>query len=520
MLGAGRIDTSPVVIGREAPLLSLKRTPPLIGPATWLPPLAGVAAAASGILIGRTSAVVGVILIIGAVLAGVILVSDEATLLALVATVTLLPFATLPVKIGLSPTFLDVLCLVLLVRWLGRRVNPQYPPVQPTPLNGLLWIWLGIALVALLAAVGRTPLTADTMHYFAKVVLATLVFFFVVDAVRTRAHLRHLYLAFCCGGAGAAAIGVLLYLLRPATSTRLLNLLSILSYPTGPDVLRYRVDFNLAERAISTSVDPNVLGGLLMLSIVLTLSQLVARKPFLRRRWWALLLVPMLPCLLMTYSRSSWVGLFAAFVFMGVWRYRRLLVVGIILLALFAQLPVSQRFSRQLISGLEAKDQAAAMRLGEASDALRLITTYPAFGVGFGGSPDLNLYVGVSNIYLQMAEEVGIAGLVIFLALIAVFFLWLLYRLPRIHDPPGADIVFGLIAATVAMVVAGMLDRYFFSFQSDIALMWWLLGMGAAAVRVAQSPLPVAVAERTAVPAPALRVHRLQPRPARRVGAR
>jgi hypothetical protein len=50
--------------------------------------------------------------------------------------------------------------------------------------------------------------------------------------------------------------------------------------------------------------------------------------------------------------------------------------------------------------------------------------------------------------------------------------------------------------------------------------MWWLLGMGAAAVRVAQSPLPAAAAERTAVPAPALRVHRLQPRPARRVGAR
>jgi polysaccharide biosynthesis protein PslJ len=228
----------------------------------------------------------------------------------------------------------------------------------------------------------------------------------------------------------------------------------------------------------------------------------------------------MLPCLLMTYSRSSWVGLFAAFVFMGVWRYRRLLVVGIILLAVFAQLPVSQRFSRQLISGLEAKDQAAAMRVGEANDALRLIATYPAFGVGFGGSPDLNLYVGVSNVYLQMAEEVGIAGLVIFLALLAVFFLWLLYALPRIHDPPGVDIVFGLIAAAVAMVVAGMLDRYFFSYQSDIALMWWLLGMGAAAVRVAQSALPAPAAKRVAVPAPALRVHRLPSRPVRRVGAR
>lgn len=482
--------------------------------AIWLPPAAGLAAALAGILIGSTSAVLSVALFVGAALAGAVILSDEAALIALVATITLLPFATLPLKIGLSPTFLDVLCVVLLVRWLGRRVNPQFPPPHSTPLNGLVSVWLAIALIALLAATGRTPLTADTLHYFVKVVLATFVFFFVVDVVRTREQLRQLYAAFCLGGAAAAVIGVVLYLLHPTTSTRLLNLLGVLHYPTGTSVLRYRVDFNLAERAIATSVDPNVLGGLLMLSIVFTLAQLVGRAPFMARRWCVLLLIPMLPCLLLTYSRSSWVGLFAAFLFMGVWRYRRLLLIGLILLVLFVQLPVSHRFTRQLVSGLEAKDKAAAMRLGEASDALRLIETYPAFGVGFGGSPDLNLYVGVSNIYLLMAEEVGLGGLAIFVATISVFFVWLLYALPRIHDPPVADIVFALLAAALAAFGAGMLDRYFFSFQSDVALLWWLLAMGAAAVRVGQSAVPAVAAARSAVPAPAIRVASLRVHPA------
>jgi hypothetical protein len=390
-------------------------------------------------------------------------------------------------------------------------VNPRFPPLQRTPLSGLVWVWIGVALIALLAATGRTPLTADTLHYFVKVILATFVFFFVVDVVRTREQLRRLYAAFCLGGAGAAVIGVVLYILHPTTSTRLLNLLGVLHYPTGTTVLRYRVDFNLAERAISTSVDPNVLGGLLMLSIVLTLVQLVGRAPFIARRLCIVLLIPMLPCLLITYSRSSWVGLFMAFLFLGVWRYRRLLVVGLILLALFVQLPISHRFTSQLVSGLEAKDKAAAMRLGEASDALRLIETYPAFGVGFGGSPDLNLYVGVSNIYLLMAEEVGLGGLAIFVATIAVFFGWLLYSLPRIHAPPDVDVVFALLAAAVAAFGAGMLDRYFFSFQSDVALMWWLLAMGAAAVRVGQLRLPEAQVRRVAVPAPAIRVTSLRP---------
>jgi hypothetical protein len=499
-------------VREKGTLHTLHRPPLAVGPAHWLPPLAGLVAAGAGILIGSTSAVLGSALIIAAAVAGAVAISDEAALLGLVATMTLLPFATLPIKIGLSPTFLDLLCAVLLVRWLGRRVNPQFAAARSTPLNVLVWAWLCIALVALLAATGRTPLTSDTLHYFVKVVLATLVFFFIVDVVYTRQRLQYLYAAFCLGGAGAAVIGIVLYLLHPSTSTRLLNLLGVLHYPTGTDVLRYRVDFNLAERAISTSVDPNVLGGLLMLSIILALAQLVAERPFLPRRWSVVLLAPMLPCLLITYSRSSWVGLFVAFLFMGIWRYRRLLVVGLILLALFVQLPVSHRFTSQLISGLEAKDKAAAMRLGEAGDALRLISTYPAFGVGFGGSPDLNLYVGVSNIYLLMAEEVGLGGLAIFLVIIAVFFFWLLRSLSRLHDPPCRDLAFGLVAAAVAAFSAGMLDRYFFSFQSDIALMWWLLGMGVAAVRIGQSPPAVAQLERPTIPAPAIRVLTLQVR--------
>lgn len=430
--------------------------------------------------------------------------------MALVGTITLLPFATLPLKIGLSPTFLDVLCLALLVRWLGRRVNPEAPAAPRTPIGALVWIWLAIAVVAFLAASGRTPLTPDTMHYFVKVVLSTLVFFFVVDAVRTPGQLQRLYMTICLGGATAAAIGVVLYLIHPSTATRLLNLLGVLHYPTGSGILRYRVDFNHAERAISTSVDPNVLGGLLMLVIVLTLAQLAARRPFMSRRLSVALLIPLFPCLLMTYSRSSWVGLFCAFVFLGVWRYRRLLIVGVILLALFLQVPVSHRFSRQLISGLQAKDQAAAMRLGEAHDALRLIETYPALGVGFGGSPDLNLYVGVSNIYLLMAEEVGVGGLAVFLLTLLIFFVWLLLSLPRIHDPPTADITFGVIAAGVAAFSAAMLDRYFFSFQSDIALMWLLVGLGAAAARVGRLPFPKPAVARAAPRAPALHVGSLQ----------
>jgi len=480
-------------------------------PAYWLPILFAAAAIAGGAFIGQTSAVIGLAAAVAIVMAGAVILSDEATLVLVVATIALLPFGAVPIKVGLSPTFLDLLCLVLLVRWLARRVHPRVPPAPHTPLDLLIWVWLAIALLAFLSASGRAPLSADTMHYFVKVALATLLFFVVIDVVRQRAQLQLVYVTLCVCGACEAVVGLALYALRPSAATRLLTSLGVLHYPTGTDVLRYRVDFNQAERAIATSVDPNVLGGLLAITLVLTLAQLAAKDPILPRRWSALLSLPMLACLALTYSRGAWVSLFIAFVFLGIWRYRRLLLAGMVLLGAFSLLPVSHRFTRQLLSGLQAQDKAAAMRLGEIHDALRLITTYPALGVGFGSSPDRDLYVGVSNIYLLMAEEMGVAGLLVFAAILLIFYVWLLASLHRIQDRPMSDLALGLAAATISVFSAGMLDRYFFSFQHDIALLWLLLGLTAVAVRIGCAPVAASVPTTPqVVTRPAIRVGALR----------
>ena len=48
--------------------------------------------------------------------------------------------------------------------------------------------------------------------------------------------------------------------------------------------------------------------------------------------------------------------------------------------------------------------------------------------MGFLGSPDLDTYIGVSSVYLLMAEQMGIVGVVVFLLTMAIFFFFVRAR--------------------------------------------------------------------------------------------
>ena len=77
-------------------------------------------------------------------------------------------------------------------------------------------------------------------------------------------------------------------------------------------------------------------------------------------------------------------------------RYRNLIpyMIGAGLLLLV--LPISQEYLIRLVDGFTGADLATQMRFGEYRDAVSLIQRYPVFGVGFAGSPDIDLYLGVA----------------------------------------------------------------------------------------------------------------------------
>jgi len=318
--------------------------------------------------------------------------------------------------------------------------------------------------------------------------------------VRTWSSLKGLVVALIAAGFGAALIGVVLYFLPAEWSIRLLSALGRLGYPTGAGVLRYVDDDpTLPQRAISTSTDPNILGGLLILITTLTVAQLFSREPLLKRPLLAGMALVDAACLYLTYSRGSLLGLAVGLGVLAVVKYRRLIPLMGLAAVLLLLLPQAQAYIQRLVEGLQAQDLATQMRLGEYKDAFLLIGRHPWIGVGFVGTPETSLYIGVSSVYLLMAEEMGLIGLAAFIVIIALFFRQVWRAWPRMVAARGSGasqrarlqeaIVLGLVASIAGVLVGGILDHYFFNldFPSSVSVFWLYLGLAMAAVRIADS---------------------------------
>jgi len=166
-----------------------------------------------------------------------------------------------------------------------------------------------------------------------------------------------------------------------------------------------------------------------------------------------------------------------------------------IVLALVLLLPWTQGFVAHFIEGVRGEDLSTQMRFGEYKDALILIGRYPFLGVGFAGSPDIDTYIGVANVYLMIAEQMGLVGLGAFLLICAMLFYRFWRRRAAARALPRLEpLWYGLHAAVVGGLGAGIFDRYFFSldFHHSVTLFWLLLALATAATEMVDSAPSVA----------------------------
>jgi len=440
-----------------------------------------------GALLGYAGPIITVALVLAIGLAALALSNLEVGMWGVIAVITLLPWGALPVKLVLTPTLLDLALAGVVLTYLVQWMTGSRRRLATTPVHGPILAFILLAVFSFVAGLRNGPLTPNLIRHFAELLLSVGMAFLIVDIYASREKLARLALVIMLCGAGAALIGIALYALPEALSEGLLSGLAVFNYPSG-GVLRYLEDNpDLPQRAISTSVDPNVLGGLLAM-----VGGLMAPKVFApgwRRPGWWLAFGAVLICLVLTYSRGAMLALAVALFGIALAKYRRILLILAFAGAVLLLLPATQTYVGRFVEGAQGQDLATQMRFGEYGDALTLISRYP-LGVGFAAAPDIDIYLGVSSAYLLMAEAVGFPGLAAFLAVAGAAFFWaFLRRREALSDPALAPLWLGAHAGLAAALVVGVFDHYFFNidFQPASAIFWIFVGLSLAATRLASS---------------------------------
>ncbi|MCY3781052.1 MAG: O-antigen ligase family protein [Chloroflexi bacterium] len=456
----------------------------------------GVIGAGIGLLIAGVGPLLALAAILG-VLAGLYIITDvNIALYTIIATVLLLPFGIFPVKIAITPTLLDLalagFLLVYLFQWMtGRRGGLQLTPVHSLIAVYLMWLVFAFAL-----GLRHAGPSSSTIRQFAETLLSIGLVFILVDLLREPAMLRRLVLVIFIAIGAQAFLAVTLFLAPDSLAEALLVRLARIGYPNG-GVIRYIEDNPaLGERAIGTWVDPNALGGVLATAAIIITPQIAAKKPIIRWRWLTLaifLLVAL--ALFLTASRASFLALSIGLLALAIVRYRRLLPALLLAGFVFLILPQTQGYILRLTQAFQGADLATQMRIGEWTDSLTLIARYPLFGVGFTGTPEIDIYANVANMYLMMASQIGLTGVFIFaLAMMAVFAYGArAWRRAR-ANPVFAAIHLGFHAALLTGLVNAVADLYFFrlDFQASITWFWLIVALCLASSRLARSTPPPA----------------------------
>jgi O-antigen ligase len=462
---------------------------------------AALVAASVGALLGFAGLLITVIAIAALAIGLWALTDMEIGMAGIVAIIALLPFGALPFKVVFTPTFLDLamggVLFVYLMEWMsGRRRK-----ITVTPAHAPILGFIVMAVFAFVAGLNNGPLTSNLLRHFAEFILSIAFAFVVVDWINTRERLNRFVAVILLCGAVAALLGIALYLIPEELAERALSALRVVGYPSG-GVLQY-IESNpeLGQRAIGTSVNPNAFGGLLAIVGALAAPQVTAPQPIFgtKARWlWVAVFLIIAVCLVLTFSRTAMIGM-ALGVFCAALVSRRyrvwafLLILGGVVIIL---LPWTQDYVLRFVEGAQGADLATQMRFGEYKDALILLSRYPIIGVGFAGAPDIDIYLGVSNAYLSIAQQMGFVGLGMLLLVLLVVFGWAFERRhDAMNDPILEPVFLGAHAALIAVLVVGIGDHYFVNldFQPAQTIFWIIIGVALSTSRLSRTSAEIAV---------------------------
>lgn len=212
-----------------------------------------------------------------------------------------------------------------------------------------------------------------------------------------------------------------------------------------------------------------------------------------------LFVTSMLP-LLLSFSRGAYLGIAVALLFVGLTRFRWLLLVIVVAGVFYKswtptqvqqRVSSTQVVSNEVVGGRVPSpndperylEPSAALRMRIWRGAWRIIETHPFTGIGFGVFPyaipsyaNMEPNMDAHNEYLLIASEMGIGGLAAFLLVLFVPF----YSMWRVYRTCGDRFMRGWMLGVMASICGMAMVNIFgsrFGREELVGLYWVMVGL-------------------------------------------
>jgi len=259
-------------------------------------------------------------------------------------------------------------------------------------------------------------------------------------------------------------------------SATLVGLYGIYQYKSGIELKEVWIDQkqnpDVEIRVISTFDNPNILAEYLILTIPITFALLYNTNSLLKKVFFFLGIAVQGICILLTYSRGGWLGLFLAMLIFAIFVDRRLLflyVAGGIGLIILNPKSIIARLST--IVSLEDSSNAYRITLWKAS--ILMIKDFWLNGIGLGVDAFRAIYPqymiqGIvaahsHNVFLQLLVETGIFGFIGFLSFVINSIRMNFIAFVKGMDVKIKRISISVIASIIGILLHGLVDYVFFS---------------------------------------------------------
>ena len=389
------------------------------------------------------------------------LCSKQHILYLLYATLFLLP---------LNPFLFYVTLLPAVVAWLYNWRKKGEVALALPP----LWQPGAVFLVcSFLSAFVSKDMAFSFMNWALQPLMYALVYLLIYTTVSTEKEKEKALYAFLAGAVVTVVYGFFQY-------ANAADMAADMEAQSWVDPERFPL---LRRRMYSTLENPNLFGAYLLMIISILTAFTLRERAVKKRTVFAVILLSLLLCLALTYSRGAWVSLAAIVLGLTLFYDKRFgllfLLVPVVLAFYHGQ--VVERF----LSLFSGEDTSVDLRFALWESTMAMIKEHPLLGVGWGAYflayPDYNFFIqeeGVlifhaHNMYLNMLAEVGIpGGMAFLLAFFAQGILcWRNYR--HGNDSFTKSMGLGGVLMVMALSVISMGDHVLFS--RSVSFCFWSL---------------------------------------------